>query len=198
VNFAMGCKNLRPAALGVFILLLAVVNQGSEVSGQTNQDLKMTVSIDGVAESQSRLSKFKVELRNVGDHDLVLNLGIMLANGRRQYPNAVVLTITDSHGKARRFDLIEPAAIAGRVDPLIVPLPVGSAFSVPVDLDRYWAATSKEFDYKLMRGTYLLEAQFSGKALTQHEANLDAQGIALMPFWVGSVTSNRLQFEVVK
>jgi len=175
-----------------------VVNQSPQASTQTNQGLEMTVSIDAAAESQSTLPKFKVELRNVGDHDLTLNLGTMLANRRRQYPNAVVLTITDSQGKARRFDLREPTYIAGRMDPLIVPLPVGSTFSVPVDLDKYWAATSKEFEYKLERGTYLLEAQFSGKAVSQHQANLDVKGIALLPFWMGSVTSNRLQFEVHK
>jgi hypothetical protein len=174
------------------------MNQGPQASSQTNQGLEMTVSIDAAPESQSRLPKFKVELRNVGDSDLILNLGIMLANGRRQYPNAIVLTITDSLGKARRFDLREPAYIAGRVDPLIVPLPVGSTFSVPVDLDKYWAATSKEFEYKLERGPYLLEAQFSGKAVPQQQANLDVKGIALMPFWMGSITSNRLQFEVNK
>jgi hypothetical protein len=120
----------------------------------------------------------------------------MLANGRKQYPNHIVLIVTDSQGKARRFDLREPGAIGDRADPLIVPLPVGSTFSIPVDLDKYWAAASEEFDYKLKPGTYFLEAQFDGRGVTQQEANLDVKGIALMPYWIGSVTSNRLQFEV--
>jgi hypothetical protein len=67
---------------------------------------------------------------------------------------------------------------------------------VPVDLDKYWAAKSKEFEYKLEPGTYSLEAQFSGKAVSQQQANLDVKGIALMAYWTGSVISNRTQFEV--
>jgi hypothetical protein len=47
----------------------------------------------------------------------------------------------------------------------------------------------------LKPGTYFLEAQFSGRGLTQQEANLDVKGLALMPYWTGSITSNRLQFE---
>ena len=103
--------------------------------------------------------------------------------------------LTDSQGKARRFELQEPFYVAGRVDPLIVPLPVGSIFSIPVDLEKYSAAASKEFEYKLKPGTYFLEAQFSGTGLTQPEANLDVKGLALMPYWTTSITSNRLQFE---
>jgi hypothetical protein len=65
-----------------------------------------------------------------------------------------------------------------------------------VDLDKYWAAESKEFDYKLKPGTYSLEAQFTGKSVSQQEANLDVKGIALMPYWTGTVASNQLRFEV--
>lgn len=121
---------------------------------------------------------------------------MMLANGKKQYPNAVVLTLTDAQGKSRRFDLREPWYIAGRLDPLILPIAAGAAFSIPVDLDKYSAAASKEFDYKLKPGNYSLEAQFTGKRVSQPEANLDAKGIALMPYWTGKVTSNPLQFEV--
>jgi hypothetical protein len=155
----------------------------------------MNVSLDATEVGQSKVPKFRVELRNAGEDDLILNLGIMLANGRKQYPKDIVLIVTDSQGKARRFDLRVPGLIAGRVDPLIVPLPVGSTFSIAVDLDKYWAAASKEFEYKVKPGTYYLEAQFSDRGVTQQEAKLDAKGIALMPYWTGSITSNRLRFE---
>jgi hypothetical protein len=64
------------------------------------------------------------------------------------------------------------------VDPLIVPLPVGSTFSIPVDLEKYWAAASKEFEYKLKPGTYFLEAQFSGIGLTQINSGGPVVGVA--------------------
>ena len=180
----------------VAIVLLSVVDQGPQASNQPSRELEMRVHLDGTTQSQSRAPKFRVELQNVGDHDLILNLGFTLANGRKQYPDAIVLTLIDAHRKARQFDLIGPAAVAGRVDPLIVPLPTGSTFSIPIDLEKYWAAASKEFEYKFQRGTYSLEARFSGKAVSPQEANLDVKGIALMPYWTGTVTSNQVQFEV--
>lgn len=184
------------ALLALLVLLVNVVDAGSQASSETTRELEISVRIDATAENQSKVPKFRVELRNVGDHDLIFNLGITLANGSKQYPNAIVLTSTDSQGKARQFDLKEPAYIAGRMDLLIVPLPVASTFPLPVNLGNYWAATSKEFEYKLERGTYLVEAQFNGRAVSQQRANLDVKGIALMPFWTGSVASNRLQFKV--
>jgi hypothetical protein len=180
----------------VAIVLLSVVDQGPQASNLPSRELEMRVHLDGTTQSQSKVPKFRVELRNVGDHDLILNLGFTLANGRKQYPDAIVLTIIDVHGKARQFDLIGPAAVAGRVDPLIVPLPTGSTFSLPIDLGKYWSAASKEFEYKFQLGSYSLEAQFRGKAVSPEEANLDVKGIALMPYWTGTVSSNQVEFEV--
>ncbi len=182
------------------IVAFDVIEKTPQTSTQmklVNRELSLTVQPDATEVGQPRVPKFRVELRNVGTADLILNLGIMLANGRQQYPKDIVLIVTDSQGKARRFDLKEPHYVAGRLDPLIAPLPVGSTFSISVDLDNYWAAASSEFEYKLKPGTYFLEAEFSGRAVTQQEANLDVKGIALMPYWTGSIISNRLRFEVL-
>ena len=189
-----GHKNLSIALLASLLSLAGSISAGQQ-RVHVNRELKMNVRLDAAVAGESKAPKFRVELQNAGQDDLILNLGITLANGRKQYPKDIVLLLTDSQGKARRFELREPAYIAGRVDPLIVPLPVGSTFSIPVDLEKYWAAASKEFEYKLKPGMYFLEAQFTGRGLTQSEANLDVKGLALMPYWTGSITSNRLQFE---
>ncbi|MGB2626956.1 MAG: hypothetical protein WAK20_09210 [Candidatus Acidiferrum sp.] len=195
MNCPKSCvKNLSIAPLVSLLLLASSISAGPQ-SGQTNRELKMNVWLDSTEVGESKVPKFKVELQNVGEDDLILNLGIMLANGRKQYPKDIVLILTDSQGKARRLELREPFYVAGRVDPLILPLQAGSTFSIAVDLEKYWAAASNEFEYKLKPGTYFLEAQFSGRGLTQQEANLDVKGLALMPYWTGSITSNRLQFE---
>lgn len=144
----------------------------------------------------SKTHRFKVEFRNIGQNDLILKLGIMLANGRRQYPTAVILNITDSQGIHRRFDLIGPPGVAGRIDPFVLPLPVGGTFSIPVDLDKYWASASKDFDYKLPPGAYWIEAQFMGKSVSEREANLDSKNVSLFPYWEGIVDSNELRFEI--
>jgi hypothetical protein len=71
----------------------------------------------------------RVELRNPGNQDLVLNLGIELANGANQYPDAVSYTLTTPDGRVLHLESMEPGSIAGRVDPFIVPLPAGAMFS---------------------------------------------------------------------
>ena len=151
--------------------------------------LQLSIALDSTQHTAGQLPKFNVELRNTGEDDLILNLGIMLANGRKQYPKAIVLLITDSEGKSRLFDLREPSAIGGRMDPLIVPLASGGAYSLPVDLGKYWAAPSKEFEYKL-RGAYSIEARFTGEKAPARQDTLLAR------YWIGKVTSNRLTFEV--
>jgi hypothetical protein len=196
VNFPKSChKNLSVALLASLLSLAGSLSAGPQ-SDRVNRELKMNVRLDSDEVGEPKVPKFRVELQNAGEDDLILNLGLTLANGRKQYPKDIILILTDSQGKARRFDLRGPAHVAGRMDPLIVPLPVGSTFSIAVDLDKYWAAASKEFEYKLKPGTYFLEAQLSGRGLTQQEANLDVKGLALMPYWTGSITSNRLRFEV--
>ncbi|MFY9803413.1 MAG: hypothetical protein WA211_09780 [Candidatus Acidiferrales bacterium] len=167
-----------------------------QASGEAVSGLQMTIYRERAASVPGKAPKFRIELRDAGENDLVLNLGMMLANGRKQYPDAVVLILTDAQAKSRRLDLIGPGGIAGRVDPFVLPLPAGATFSIPVELDKYWAAESKDFDYKLKPGAYTLEAQFTGKGVSQQEANLDVKGIALMPYWTGTVTSNRLRFEI--
>jgi hypothetical protein len=185
------------ASLLVLGGLSAALKPSAETWGEAVSGLQMTIYLDRAEGVPSKAPKFRVELRNAAQKDLVVNLGMMLANGKMQYPNAVVLVLTDAQGKSRRLDLREPGAIAGRVDPFVLPIPIGATFSIPVDLDKYWAAESKEFDYKLKPGTYSLEAQFTGRSVSQQEANLDVKGIALMPYWTGTVASNQFRFEVL-
>lgn len=157
--------------------------------------LQMAIRADEPAGTGSAIRKFRIDLHNSGPADLVLNLGVMLANGKRQYATAVVLTLTDARGKSRQVQLREPTFVAGRMDPLVVPLPVGSTFSIPADLDNYWGAAFGEFD-EPKPGPYTITAQFTGNGVSARAANLDVQGLALMPYWTGTVTSNPLRFEL--
>ena len=141
--------------------------------------------VRGTDESEEHPA-FRVELHNAGDDDLILNLGMMLANGRRQYPDAITLLLTYPSGKEHRLVLLGPALVAGRMDPLVVPLPVDASFSIPVDLRKF--APFGQDQPKLEPGTYVLQAQFQGKAAI--DSNLDMKGIALMPYWNGTVVSN--------
>jgi hypothetical protein len=159
--------------------------------------LQMSIYPDQAESRKSKIQKFRVELSNAGESGLILNLGIMLANGKKQYPVNVALILTDSQGKSRLLELIGPGMLNGRVDAMVLPLPAKSTFSIPIDLDSYWSTGSGEFNDTWKPGAYTLAAQFSGKGVNREQANLDMEGIALMPYWTGSVTSNQVRFEVV-
>jgi hypothetical protein len=108
VNFPKrGHQNLSIALLASLLSLAGSISAGPQ-SGQVNREVEMNVHLDAAAVGESKVPKFRVELQNAGEDDLILNLGITLANGRKQYPKDIVLLLTDSQGKARRFELKEP------------------------------------------------------------------------------------------
>jgi hypothetical protein len=162
-------KRVQKVILFVATLLLlgglsAAQKPNTKDWGKAVDGLQMRIYRDPAEGRQSEISKFKVELRNVGEKDLLLNLGVMSRNGGQQYLNAVSLILEDSQGKPQRLELKKSLQVsdAGKAT-LFLPLPAGATFSFPVDLGNYWAPTpSKEFDSRLKPGTYWLAAQFIG------------------------------------
>jgi|SRR5580700_86781 hypothetical protein len=190
-NIARHALWVVPFASFAFLDVSSVASKASEHTwGDVVSGLQMRINLDQAEAAQVKVPRFRVELRNAEESDLTLNLGIMLDNGRKQYPTAVFLNLTDAHGKSRRLDLIGPPGVAGRLDTFVLSLPGGATFSMPVDLDKYFAAASKEYDYKLTPGTYSLEAQFIGRGVPR---DID---LLLGHYWEGTVKSNRLRFEV--
>jgi hypothetical protein len=149
--------------------------------------------------------KFRIELRNVGQNDLLLNLGFMPLNGEHQYLNVVYLKLVDEHRESKRLDLRTFQQVGGtREEALFLPIPVGATFSIPVDLDNYSTAAFRDIGYKPMPGSYWLEAQFlktdhrvpvvekdgaQGSTSERSSGNVNAE-IA------DPITSNKLRFEV--
>lgn len=183
-------------------LLLAVsvlpLFLGATAVGQRNRTEKARrcgTVVDGVTLCLSRSAEpgsVTLEVRNAGAKDAVLNLGIMLANGARQYPSAITLTLSDARGKVHEAVLAGPAIIAGRLDPLIVPLPHGASLRLPLDLTKYLLYAPGQLEDLAPDPTkpYKVQAKFTGKGVSQAEANLDVKGLALMPYWTGIVVSN--------
>jgi RNA polymerase sigma factor (sigma-70 family) len=125
-----------------------------------------------------------VVLENGGAEDLVVNLGLMLANGKRQLPMAVRLVVIGGDGKEHVLRLNQPG-VAGRVDPFIVPLSSGNRYAVSCDLEQ-WGE-------RLAPGRYRARAEFVGEAVTKEQVNKDMTGLALMPIWTGTITSGDLR-----
>jgi len=170
------------------------VHPGAAQEPQSDSLQIALVRVQAVA-SQPR---FRVELHNAGDRALILNLGMMLANGKKQYAGAIHLLLTDARGKTIPLDLTGPAIAGGRIDPLVVPLPEGATFTLPIDLDNYCSPRNHVFELSLGPGQYTVSAEYIGGGVSQLEANLDMKGILLMPYWIGTVKSNVVPFTVTQ
>ena len=157
---------------------------GDEDCGTAVDGLQICLATSG--------SNLQLTLRNVGDHDLTLNLGMMLANGKVQLPTRVAMKVTDAQGKTRVFEFFDKrhASVGGRVDDYVVFLRAGSSYTLQLSLDQFWCQESKEFSIPLLSGDNYLTAQLEGSGATF--VNLDMPGIKHLKFWLGKVHSNTL------
>jgi hypothetical protein len=131
-------------------------------------------------------------LQNVSDHDLTLNLGVTMANGKVQLPDRVAIKFTDAQGKTRIFKFADKRypAVAGRVDDYVVPIRAGSSYTLVLKSDQFWCHETNEFSIVLSSGDNQLTAQYEGAGATA--LNADMAGVRLMNFWPGKVESNTL------
>jgi hypothetical protein len=191
-------KAQKPFVLSAIWLCLFFSLSVSSVSlrGQSPGSLEWGVAVNGLQMSISMAQTLSGDapvlqfiIRNVGENNVAVNLGIMLNNGKVQLPDRISLNVTDSNGKTRKLKFFDSkyGFIAGRVDDYIVPLRASSHYGFTISLDKF------EFTSKLPSGKYQMAAQFEGAGA--ESVNLDMQGIGLMNFWKGTLHSNTLSFE---
>ena len=169
----------------------------SQALGSSADGLR--IGISAVTETiPSHGAKFIVALQNTSNADFVLNLGVMLGNGKVMLPNAVHLQLTDrilGNTLALQF-CGGPAAIGGRVDDYTVALQAGATYALPVSLDKYCGLAPTGLGVKLLPGRYQISAGFDGRgAMTK---NLDLAGVALLNFWKGTIQTDILEFDVFR
>ena len=139
---------------------------------------------------------FHVTLKNAGDKDVVLNLGMMFANGKVLLPDAIQLILIDSAGKSTELHFADRRypGVAGRIDDYAVPLRVGSSYTLRLSLDNFWCPKMKEFRLKLKPGQYRVRSKFAGRGA--QSVNGDMEGIRLMNFWQGTLQSDVTTFRI--
>ena len=177
-----------PLVVTLLILMLTVFADG------TPGDSDCGTAVDGLQMCLAPAGpNLQLALRNVGDHDLTLNLGMMLANGKVQLPERVAMKFTDALGNTRVFEFGDKryGNVGGRVDDYVVSLRVGSTYTLLLTLDQFWCQETKEFSIPLLSGDNYLTAEFEGSGATM--VNGDMPGIKLMKFWLGKVDSNTLR-----
>ena len=176
-----------PAILLLALLLIfsAAANPVSRAAadcGRAVGDIEICLASSG--------STLELALRNVGERDVTLNLGYMMANGKVQLPTHIAMKFTDAKGQTRIFQFADKrySAVAGRIDDFIVPLRSGSTYTLQMTLDQFWCQQTNEFSIPLHSGKNYLTARFEGSGANY--VNLDMPGIKLMNFWLGEVDSN--------
>ena len=177
------------------ILLLPISSKAQSPDnlqrGATVNGLQMSIST--VASSKTNVPEFQVALRNVGEKDTTINLGIMLANGKKQEPDKIDFILTDANGKTHKFDFGSVMIVAGRVDDFIVPLRAGSIYTLRFSSEHFYSSGANESVSQLLSGKYKITAEFEGSGA--NHTNLDTPGVKLMNFWLGKLQSNDLTVE---
>ena len=172
----------------IFVLCFSLKAQSLDASqrGAAVDGLQMSISIADSPKADN--PKLELIIRNAGEKDLVLNLGMMLANGKVQLPNKISFNLTDESGKTRKFDFFDRkyAVIAGRVDDYIVPLRAGSLYGIRINLDNLYSLGTNESGLKLPSGKYQVTAQFEGDGAMISHLSVNS--------WKGNLQSNALTF----
>jgi hypothetical protein len=122
----------------------------------------------------------EVSIRNLGPNDAVLYLGETLGNGSHSYPNRLGLVARGPDGRVYNF-VYAPFFVAGRMDPMVVPLPAGGAYSV----HGHWYAPSEG-----PPGGSVFHVEFEG--VPARADSLGLRDVNLMRFWLGKIASNEV------
>jgi hypothetical protein len=138
--------------------------------------------------------EINIAFENIGERDTVLYLGNMLSNGATLLPEAIRLVVTDAHNRStefRFFDRRHPA-ITGRVDPYLVPLRVGSIYTLKLNLGHFWLS-GHELQSCLSPGHYRISARFEGRGVGE-QVTADSTWVGMVRVWKGQLQTNEVEF----
>ena len=187
-------QNVGIPALALSCLALALSGEnpaptgGADGRGGPNGGLSLEIRAD------LRPGRIGVSLVNAGGGDLLVRIGVMLGNGKTQFPGDLRIECRDAGG--RRFVLSSaPAFVAGRMDPMLLPLPDGATYTLSLDLRRMSVEEPRDA-FSLPAGKYRVQAVLAGKSVLREETNSDMPGLSTMAFWTGTARSADLEVEV--
>ncbi len=157
--------------------------------------LRIRLQLPAAESARKFPPRCELVLENVGASDLNVNLGLSLANGKFHHPTAIRL-LALSKGKTTQT-LIYSIRVAGRVDPFIVPLPVGSTYALRIAFDKFADVETGE-PLDLTAKDYRITAELVGEPVAKEQGSNFQRELALMRFWQGNASSNEVQFQYTK
>ena len=141
---------------------------------------ELSITLSDLRVKSGRSFEGEVSIRNLGPNDAVLYLGETLGNGAHSYPNRLGLVARGPDGRVYNF-VYAPFFVAGRMDPMVVPLPAGAAYSV----HGRWYALGEE-----PPGESVFHVEFEGVPARADSAGF--RDLNLMRFWIGKIASNEV------
>jgi len=189
----------------------ALVLSGSNFAGKDHEELdwgeavnglQMAISQGPTADGPSHLPAITLHVRDVGDNDLRVALGMGCAVIEELDANGVVLNLKDSSGSTRQLTNLGPGppypgGCAGGAWMFLVPMIPGALYSVPLRLQYY-----KRLTFPLMNGDFQRGWEPGGTYTLQASLKLDPEHVNLPPGaidrrfgepWAGIVASQGLE-----
>ena len=186
MRISTNCRlwNLLFTAMIVGIIPLSVVNGELAIIRPPSSIIELGLSpADG---SQV----IELTLTNKGPDDALLNLGQTIA-GWKYFSTAIQLQATDDQGHEHTLQFMGgPPAVAGRVDPFVVPLPVNAKYALRLELSQY---VQEDFS-SLRKGTWILQASYEGKQAKW--GNSMTEGMNVFHCWSGKIKSPRIKISI--
>ena len=129
---------------------------------------------------------FRLTVHNVSDAPAAAVIGMILANDKKYVPGPLSFTVSRPGVADINVDYFDPsvAGVAGRVDPWLIMLPPGAAYSAVISIP------------KGLREWFSIPAEVRARFTTQRlgPLNGDVQGLQFIHVWVGVLTSDRVSF----
>jgi hypothetical protein len=189
-----------PLSHAPFLYAATLADEAPEKWGAGTNGLQIAIHPVQSTWSSTDDPEFEIAFRNVGAKDIVLNLGITLANGRQDFATAIHLILLNPQGFPSEYDLGSPD-VAGRVDDYTITLQAGVVHVLRLKLSQFRPPQGSRFDIKLQQdlgtklqpGHYRVAARFDGFDARHRNSGMDWTGFS---FWIGTLQSNYAEFTV--
>ena len=157
--------------------------------GQPADGLRMSLAIPRNPDG-SRGGDLQIALRNIGQRDVLVNLGKII--GARAYPDRILIVpvTLEGHRILRVIHVGGPGAIGGRLDPLVIPLLAGGMYTLRIPAKDYYLLDERESLETFLPRLSALSAEWEGVAAPNFSTS--GAGSPMLPFWAGKLTSNTL------
>jgi hypothetical protein len=170
----------------MFVSVLPSVAAEPGAWGPVDNGLRISVTLGGKQDSR----EIRVTLKNVGEKDILIPLGVKVGN---PHPILFNVFLKTANGESPRVIYNGLGVIAGVVEPLTMGLRASETYTLPLAIDRYYVSDASEKLATFIKRRCQLWVELDVKEnQCPIPTTLDSLRRTL-PCWYGKVVSNVLQ-----